>query len=161
MRISRYIVLVCGLSAAGFSSNVQSQEFKAGDLTIGQPWARETSASQANGAAYFAVKNANTAADRLNAATSDVAERIELHTHLMEDGVMKMREVAFIEVPAEGDAALEPGGLHIMLLGLKSPLVEGESFSLTLEFENAGAVEVSVKIEDVAGPTTEESHGGH
>jgi hypothetical protein len=82
-----------------------------------------------------------------------VADRAELHESDMQDGVMRMRAVEAVEVPAHGQAALEPGGLHVMLIGLKAPLEEGGSFALTLVFENAGEVEVVTTIEDIA-------HGG-
>jgi periplasmic copper chaperone A len=64
--------------------------------------------------------------------------------------VMKMRAIEAVDVPAHGEAVLEPGGLHIMLIGLKAPLEEGKSFALTLEFENAGELEVMTTIEDIA-----------
>lgn len=158
MRISR-VALLCSVLAVTFGNPVWSHEFTIGELVIDHPWARETAPRQANGAGYFVVANPTSTADRLIRADAAVAERVELHTHIMEDGVMKMREVEFIEVPAEGEARLEPGGFHIMLLGLEAPLTEGESFPLTLEFENAGEVEVEVAIEDVAGPA--EGHGDH
>jgi copper(I)-binding protein len=71
----------------------------------------------------------------------------------MQDGVMRMRAVEAVEVPAHGQVALEPGGLHVMLIGLKAPLEEGGSFPLKLVFANAGEVEVVATIEDIA-------HGG-
>jgi hypothetical protein len=66
---------------------------------------------------------------------------------------MRMRPVDAVEVPAGGEAVLEPGGLHVMLIGLKAPLEEGDSFALRLVFEDAGEVEVVTTIEDIA-------HGG-
>ena len=89
------------------------------------------------------------AADRLVAASGDVAERIELHTHTMDGNIMKMRRVDAVEVPANGSVALQPGGFHIMLIGLKKPLQEGGSFPLTLTFEKAGTVDVEVAVEGV------------
>ncbi len=160
MRTIIHAVLALCLLAALIAADLQAHEFKAGDLTIDHPWARETAASQANGAAYFVVKNPGTTADRLTGASAEIAKRAELHTHLMEDNVMKMRQVEFLEIPAEGEARVEPGGFHVMLLGLKSPLVEGERFPLTLEFEQAGTVEVDVAIEDITGPADAE-HANH
>lgn len=122
-----------------------------GDLMVENPWARESVTRTA--AAYLTVHNNGDQDDRLVGAGSDVAERVELHTSEMEDGVMKMRAVEAVDVPANGEAALAPGGLHIMLIGLHGPLVEGESFTMTLEFEHAGTVEVETSIEDIG-------HGG-
>jgi periplasmic copper chaperone A len=125
--------------------------FAVGDLVIESPWARESVTR--TGAAYLIVRNGGDADDRLVAVSSEVADRAELHASEMQDGVMRMRPVEAVEVPAHGEAALEPGGAHVMLIGLKAPLDEGGSFALTLVFENAGEVEVVTTIEDIA-------HGG-
>ena len=125
--------------------------FAVGDLVVENPWARESVTR--TGAAYLTVRNGGDADDRLIGVASEVADRAELHGSKMQDGVMRMRPVEAVEVPAHGQAALKPGGLHVMLIGLKAPLEEGGSFALTLTFENAGEVEVVTTIEDIA-------HGG-
>lgn len=137
------IVALCPLTSA------LAHDFKAGDLHIDHPWARATAPQQPNGAAYFTVANEG-AADRLLEAQSPVADRVELHTHDVDSaGVMRMRQVEAIDLPAGETTALEPGGLHVMLIGLEDHLVEGEAFPLTLVFERAGAVEVEVAVEPV------------
>ena len=138
------LVLVATL---GFSASTLAHEFKLGELHIDHPWARASIGQVKNGAAYVTLSNHSQELDSLIAAASPVAKRVELHTVLMEDGVMKMREVAGIEVTPGEPTLLKPGGLHIMLMGLTAPLVEGESFPLTLTFEKAGSVEVQVKVE--------------
>jgi copper(I)-binding protein len=125
-----------------------------GDLVIENPWARESVTK--SGAAYLTVRNDGDQYDRLIGVSADVAEMAQIHESTMQDGVMKMRPVEAIEVPAHGEAVLEPGGFHIMLMGLKAPLKEGESFSLTLAFEKAGEIEVMTTIEDIA-----HTGGGH
>ena len=100
----------------------------------------------ANGAAYMIIKNTGDTADKLLRAESQVSEVVELHISEMNDGVMKMRQVEYIEAPAGGQAELKPGGLHIMLIGLKQDLVEGESIDITLYFEEAGKVRVSAEV---------------
>ncbi len=132
-----------------------------GDLTISDAWSRETTPAQKAGAGYMIVRNAGSSDDRLVAAAAAVAERVELHTHIMEDGVAKMRQVEAIDVPAGGEAKLAPGGLHIMFIGLTGPLEEGTSFPLTLTFENAGAVEVEVPIRDVRAGADMGGHNDH
>ena len=141
-------LLAAGLLSVAISASALAHEFKLGDLMIDHPWARASIGQAPNGAAYMAIMTKGDEIDRLVAVESDVAKRIELHTHLMEEGVMKMRQVEAIEVAPGEPTMLQPGGLHVMLMGLKSPLVEGESFPLTLVFENAGRVEVEVKIEN-------------
>jgi len=127
-----------------------AHEYKLGDLTIIHPWARASIGHAKTGAAYVVIANGGSEADRLIAARTDVAAKARLHTHTLENGVMKMRRVDWIEVAPGKPAVLEPGGFHIMLMGLKAPLVEGETFPLTLTFEKAGTIEVMVKIQKPA-----------
>jgi copper(I)-binding protein len=128
--------------------------FTVGDLVVESPWARESVTP--TGAAYFTVRNDGDQDDRLIGLSSEVADEAQLHSSVMQDGVMKMRPVEAVDVPARGEAVLEPGGLHVMLIGLKAPLEEGGSFPLTLDFENAGKVQVMTTIEDIG-----HGAGGH
>ena len=121
-------------------------ESRHGDLVIGQPWARASIGKAPNGAAYMTISVQGTEADRLIAAESEVARRVELHTHMMDGDIMRMRPVAAIEVAPGEPTVLQPGGLHVMLMGLKSPLTEGQRFALTLVFERGGRVEVDVAV---------------
>ena len=97
------------------------------------------------GAAWLTIRNSG-GADQLLGADSPAAERIEIHTHIHEGGVMMMRRVEAIDIPAGGEAALEPGGGHLMLFGLKAGLAPGDSFPLTLLFEEAGQVTVEMRV---------------
>jgi copper(I)-binding protein len=116
-------------------------------LQIRNPQARATAPSQPTGGGYFAIVNTGREADRLlGASAPTVADRVELHRMQMEGDVMRMREVGTIDVPAGKTVELQPGGLHLMLFGLKRPLVAGQAFPLTLRFEKAGAVEVEMKV---------------
>jgi periplasmic copper chaperone A len=121
-----------------------------GSITIVKPWARATPAVVKNSAAYMTLNNAG-AADKLIAVTGDVAKEIQIHTMATEDGVMKMREVNSIDVAANGTTELKPGGFHIMLIGLKEGLKEGQKFPLKLKFEKAGEVTVDVMAGGVGG----------
>jgi copper(I)-binding protein len=107
-------------------------------------WSRATAPGAANGAVFLTIKAA--ADDRLLAAESAVADRAELHDHQMDGGVARMRKVSAVKLPAGQDVTLQPGGMHVMLMGLKAPLVAGERFPLRLELERAGAVEVTVAV---------------
>lgn len=126
-----------------------AQDANQTSIQIEDPWARPTAEGAPVGAAYLTLTNSGTAPDRLVAAASPVAGRVELHTHLMEDGVMKMRRVEAIEVAPGTPTVLQPGGLHIMLIGLKSALNPGEQFPLALTLENAGKIEIEVPVRDV------------
>ncbi|MBS4045180.1 MAG: DUF1775 domain-containing protein [Alphaproteobacteria bacterium] len=129
---------------------------KAGDIAVEQPFARATPAKV--GGVFLTLRNGGGTADRLVKAASPVAESVELHTHIKDGDAMRMRAVENIPVPAHGQTALEPGGYHIMLIGLKQALKEGGSFPLTLTFEKAGSVTVTVPVQK-AGASA--ASGGH
>lgn len=145
LRTTLTAVLTLGIIGAALAD-----DYRAGDLEIDQPWSRTTAPQAQNGAAYVTVTNHGSTADRLIEARSPVAATVELHTHDVDsDGVMRMREVEAIDLPAGEVTALRPGGLHVMLIGLENRLVEGEQFPLTLVFDEAGVVEVEVQVEAV------------
>jgi periplasmic copper chaperone A len=138
------------LALIGFATHAHS--YKVGDIAIGHPYARGTAPGQPNGGAYLRLEN-HGSGDRLLSASAEVANRVELHESRMEGDVMRMRQLDAIEVPADKAVVLQPGGMHIMLVGLKAPLKKGDSFALTLKFEKAGEVKVDVKVEaGEAGP---------
>lgn len=120
---------------------------------IEHPWARATPGQSKTGAAYVTIA-AGSVADKLIAVSTPVAGKTELHTASNDNGVMKMRPVDAIALPAGQTVELKPGGFHMMMLDLKQPLKEGERFPLTLVFEKAGKREVEVEVEKVgaAGP---------
>lgn len=134
-----------------------------GDITIHDAWARASLGKTPNSAAYFRMETKGDEADRLIAASSDMAGTVGLHTHLMEDGVAKMRPVEAIEVAPGEPTVLEPGGLHLMLMGVKEKLVEGGSLPLTLVFEKAGEIRLEIPVRAAraadAGPQRKMKHG--
>lgn len=136
-------------------------EAAAGDVAIAHPWARASLSVKArNGAAYLAMRNSGSRTERLTGASTHVADRAELHAHETEGDVIGMRRVEAIEIPAGGTVELAPGGPHVMLMGLRTPLVKGMTFPLTLVFELAGEVDVDVVIEAAAARRGETGHGG-
>lgn len=149
-----------GAVVASVVSIVTAGGALAAEIAVEAPFARASAGTAAAGAAYMTLKSAENIADRLTAASSPVAEKVELHTHLMEGDVMRMRPVDSVEIPAGGTVELKPGGLHIMLIGLKAPLKEGESFPLTLSFAKAGTISVTVPVKSAAemAPMQERKH---
>ena len=139
-------VLLAVFAAFGVIAPTAAGEHRPGALVVGDSWARATPGGAHNGAAYVTIENRGPDADRLTAVSSPAAARAALHSHAMEAGVMKMRPVAAVEVAAGAVTAMKPGGLHIMLMGLAAPLVEGGSFPLTLTFERAGALTLEVTV---------------
>ncbi len=143
-------------------SAAQAQEFRQGDLTIANPWARPTAECQKNGAAYLSIKNGGSEADKLVSAESPAADTTHLHETVNENGVMKMLAVkGGIEVRPDSTFEFKPGGYHIMLIGLKKRLVEGQTVPLTLTFARAGAVNVEVKVEKTPAPMGKMDHPMH
>ncbi|WP_341705384.1 DUF1775 domain-containing protein [Ferrovibrio sp.] len=134
---------------------------KAGDIAIEAPFARATPARV--GGVFLTLKNGGKAADILVRAASPVAEHVELHEHVKDGEAMRMRPVdGGIPVPAGGITALQPGGYHVMLIGLKQPLKEGSHFPLTLTFQKAGAVTLDIPVMKAgAMPDDHSGHSGH
>jgi len=125
-----------------------------GEIMISEAFARASAGRARNGAAFLTIMNKGDA-DRLLAASAEVSARTELHTHSMDaEGVARMRPVDHIELPAGETVTLQPGGLHVMLMGLNAPLKQGDSFPLTLRFEKAGDVtfDVTVAAPGAKGP---------
>jgi hypothetical protein len=118
------------------------------DLVIDHPWARATPPGAKSGGAFLTIENRGATPDKLVDAATPAAKFVEIHEMSMEGGMMKMRAVPGVEIKPGAKAELKPGGFHVMLFDLKQPLKAGDAFPLTLVFEKAGKVEVSVVVED-------------
>jgi periplasmic copper chaperone A len=136
-------LLLVGIGIAG------AHEFTAGAVTVAHPWARATPGAANVGGAYLEMKSAAGRGDRLVGARSPAAGAVELHNHIMEGGIARMRRVDAIAVPGGKSVVLKPGGYHLMLMGLKAPLKEGDLLKLTLVFEKAGEIEVEASVEPI------------
>ena len=150
-----------------FSAPALAHDFMAGQIGIDRPWARPLPPVTPNGAVYLSMYNMNSASDALVGVSTPMAERVELHRVVQEDGLMKMQPQSHIDLPAGQGVTLEPGGLHLMLMGLTAPLVEGEQFPLTLTFRSGATTEIVVNVmqpeNDSNGAMDHSSHGesGH
>lgn len=116
-------------------------------VEILQPWVRASPGGAKLTAAFMEIKSDN--GDALIGAKTSAASRVEVHTHIMEGDVMKMRRVDKLEIAKGASKALKPMGDHLMLFDLKEPLKEGDHVKLTLTFEKAGDVEVDAVVEAV------------
>lgn len=124
-------------------------------VDVQDPYAR--SANPVTGAAFMVFSNHRDVDCTLVGVASDVAERVELHTHREVDGVMKMVEVEEgFPIPAYGTHALARGGDHVMFLGLRQPLNDGDTIAITLDFGDCGTEEVQVPVDNQRSPM----HGG-
>jgi uncharacterized protein YcnI/copper(I)-binding protein len=130
-----------------------------GDLDITGQWARAMLPGQPAGGGYLTVANKGGDADRLVSASSPAAGRVEIHSMEVVDGVMVMRPVAGgLEIPAGGKVELKPGGLHLMFLEVAERFEEGGNVPLTLEFEKAGKVELTLPVKAAAGGGDHSNH---
>lgn len=139
--------LIAGLVLCGAAIATSAHSFKLGGIDIGHPYARPTREGQQVGGGYLTLDNQG-AADRLLSATSPAAGVVEIHSMRMDGNVMKMRQLDALDLPSGKTVLLAPGGYHLMLTGLKAPLKAGDKFPLTLKFEKAGEVVVTVNVEE-------------
>lgn len=136
------------IAATAFATMAFTSTVMAADIMVSNPWARASASMAKAGAAFMYIMNKTGYDDILISAKSDVAKRIELHTHLREDGVMKMREVKGGIVLKDGATQkLEPGSFHVMLMGLYAPLKEGTTFPVTLVFKHAPEQTITVHVQ--------------
>ncbi|HTO60758.1 MAG TPA: copper chaperone PCu(A)C [Bradyrhizobium sp.] len=144
------IAFACVLLA---TVNVTSAEdFRSGDIVISNPWSRATPQGAKVGAGYLVIENRGTRPDRLLGGSMEDAARFEIHDVVVENGVMKMRELKDIELPPGGAIEAKPGGRHIMFVGLVHPLAAGEKARGALQFEHAGRVEVEFQVVAMGAP---------
>jgi periplasmic copper chaperone A len=138
------------LTALALTTAAQAHGGAAGDVEIKHPYAVPTPTGAMNGAAYIAtLSNNGKQPDRLLRASTPIAQRTELHSMAVDaGGVMRMREVEGISIAPGAAVKMRPGdGYHFMLMGLKQPLKEGDTFPMTLEFERGGKAEVKVFVQ--------------
>ncbi len=140
-------VLIAGACLMIFPAIAQAQATH--QIVVENAWALPLPAVAVNGASYLTIRNHgqdDERSDHLIGVRSPVAEQVEIHNMIHSEGQMKMQKTDRVGIPAQGTVEFKPGATHIMLINLTKPLVEGEMFPLTLEFEKAGAVDVMVMI---------------
>jgi len=145
-------------AGAGGHDHHAADMVMAGDLEITGGWARAMLPGQPAGGAYLTVTNKGAAPDRLVAAASPNAGKVEIHEMKIENDVMVMRPVdGGLEIPAGGTVELKPGGFHLMFTAVTTPFKEGDSVPVTLQFEKAGKVELKLPVQAKGG----DDHAGH
>jgi len=155
--------MALGALAAIIASSALAHGYRARSIAIQHPWARETAPRQIVGGGFMTLVNHGAAEDRLLSGSTPVAAEVQLHTMSMDGGVMRMRQIqGGIAIPAGGTLELRPGSYHIMFMGLKRPLRQGERFPVTLRFQRAGTISVQFAVQPVSstGPM-ETGHAGH
>lgn len=148
------------LLSAAFAAFAASSAF-AEDLKALNAYAFASTATAKAGAAYISVRN-HGEPDRLTGVASDIAKRVEIHQHLSEDGIMKMRQVTDgLQIGNHEHIEMAPGGAHVMLMGLNKQLAEGEAFDVLLSFESGTELVVSVPVVDRATYDVNAHKGEH
>jgi copper(I)-binding protein len=138
-----FVALLCAAPA-------RAQEVKAGDLVITQAWTRATPNGAKIGGGFLTIENKGSTPDRLIGGSTDAASKIEVHEMAMKDGVMTMRPLDNgLTIDPGKTVKLAPGGYHLMMFDLKNPLKQGETVPVTLKFEKAGEVKVSLAVQGV------------
>lgn len=160
-RIKAFIASTLLTMVAGAAASDQTAG--AGAVAIEDTWARASIGPAKNGAAYLTVVNEGEITAEIVAMEAPVAERAEIHEHFVEDDIARMHRVQRVQVAPGTSTVFEPGGLHVMLVDLKAPLDEGESFPLTVEFADAGKITVNVEVMgltyDPAAHGSDHAHG--
>lgn len=145
-----------GLLMAGFAASAAAH-----GLHIENPWARATVAGMNMGGGFMVVHNHEKQTDYLMGGSSPVAERVEVHTHINDNGVMRMREVqGGVPLAANARTELKPGSYHIMFMGLKQALKEGETVPVTLTFKHAKPQTINFTVRTAPKATHTHQHSG-
>ena len=134
--------LIVGAAALSLATSALAE------IKIHDAYARAATPSSKTGAAFMMIRNEGGEADRLLGVASGAAQRVELHTHIENDGVMRMVHVEEgFDLPKDGEIAMKRGGNHVMLMGLNQPLLQGDKISVTLSFEKAGNIVIEVPVD--------------
>jgi copper(I)-binding protein len=133
------------------ASLLASAALLAQSVTVSGEYVREVPPNMPNSAAFMVLKNDSDATVSLVSAASDAAATVELHEHASVGGMMQMRQIPKIDVPAHGTTSLQPGGLHVMLIGLTHKLKAGEEVAITLTFSNGETIALKAPVKKVPG----------
>src|SRR6202048_2958276 len=150
------------LAAGLFTASARAEDIKAGDLVITQAWSRATPNGAKIAGGYLTIENKGSAPDRLVGGSGDIAGKVEVHEMAVDNGVMKMRPLEKgLAIEPGKTVKLAPGGYHLMMFDLKSPLKQGEKLPVPLEFEKAGKVQVSLDVAGIGAQAPANNAGGH
>jgi len=140
------ILALLALAAFVAASPTTAHEYKAAAIDIDHPWSRPAAAGM-NGAGYLVLTNTGASADVLLKVESNAAAKVEIHESSMTGGVMRMRKLSGVAVPAGASVELAPGGKHVMMIRLKTALAVGDKVPATLIFKHAGRVDVTFNVQ--------------
>ena len=142
---------------------VHAEEPAATSIVVTQAWSRATPGGSKVAGGYLVIENKGSSADKLLSASTEIANKVEIHEMVVNDGVMTMRAVeGGLSIDPGRTVKFAPGGLHLMIVGLATPLVRGDKVPVTLEFEKAGKVKLSLDVQGIGaqGPAGGDHQGG-
>jgi copper(I)-binding protein len=143
-----YRLSVALLAAVILAQPANAHSHEAGHLVIGHPWSRPAPAGRPIAAAYLSITNNGAVPDALVSASSPLAASVQMHQTTLSEGMARMRPLQEVEIAPGKTVKIEPGGIHLMLVGLTGPLAAGTTVPLTLQFRVAGSVTVALNIEE-------------
>ena len=149
--IKRFMLLGAALPLLAFAAD--------GTLRVDDPYVRLVPPNAPASAAFMVISNSGSAERKLLKAQSPVAKTVELHTHVNDQGVMKMRQVANIAIKANDQTELKPGSYHIMLIDLKQPLNEGDSVPIALFFDDGSSQQITAPVRKIQATAPTMNHG--
>jgi copper(I)-binding protein len=155
-------IIAAALAATLFAVPAHAGDAKAGDLVITQAWSRATPSGAKIAGGYLTIENKGTAPDRLLGGSGDIAGKVEVHEMAMNNGVMTMRPLdKGLTIDPGKTVKLAPGGYHLMIMDLKGPFKQGDKVPVTLEFEKAGKVTLSLDVQGVGAQAPAGNAGDH
>jgi copper(I)-binding protein len=155
-------IALAGLMASVFTVPAQAGDAKAGDLVITGAWSRATPNGAKIAGGYLTIENKGTAADRLIGGSGEIVGKVEVHEMATNNGVMTMRPLdKGLAIEPGKTVKLAPGGYHLMLMDLKGPFKQGDKVPVTLEFEKAGKVTLSLDVQGVGAQAPAHDHMDH
>jgi copper(I)-binding protein len=139
------VILICLMASAAHAQDA--------NVVVTQAWSRATPGGSKVAGGYLTIENKGPAPDKLLSASTEAAKKIEIHEMAVTDGVMTMRPIDDgLTIEAGHAVKLAPGGLHLMIIGLVAPLIQGDKVSVTLTFEKAGEIAVSFEVRAMGAP---------
>lgn len=143
-------LIVCSASVLADVQSIDTQGAKTDQVTLERAWSPETIPGRSNGVVYLDIQNSSDEIIQLISLSTDIARKASLHESLLVDGMMKMQSVPSLTIPPGERVSLKPGGLHVMLMGLKKPLAVGDSHRLVLNFSKNRSHEVEVAVSPIS-----------
>ena len=146
-------ILALAVVFAGLMAPAARAEVPVANVVITQAWSRATPGGSKVAGGYLTIENKGPAPDRLLSASTDAAKKVEIHEMAVTEGIMTMRQIeGGLPLEAGKAAKFAPGGLHLMIIGLTTPLTQGDKFPVTLKFEKAGEITVSFDVRAMGAP---------